>query len=417
MNTVKHLPAIVLSLGCLVGSTLWVIFSLGQETSILESFSFETERLADQIFRTQLEGELEDHPLPEEVYGFGIFNAQGRRVHAWGDVPDRLPVTGDEKTQNFFLVASSGRTYDFIKVLEPLRPRPRPVGPFLEMPLRAMRPPRPVGLQVQGYLFLKIRDDQLSDRRLFWNIATFAGPVFWAAILFVIGRLWYRNREFQQTLRRNQELLQYTEAARTLSHEIKNPLSAILLQTAILKKLPEGKTSEVRIIEEETRRISQLVERVREFLRDPLGSPVAVDLYESVSSLRDRFSQPIQLSPETSPGWKVRFDPSRLRSVLENLLKNACESGLEPSPSVVLSRPKPSLLRLEVFDRGSGLDDEALKNAFTPFFTKKTTGTGIGLSIARDFVLAAGGKITLANRVDGGAVATVELPLCQEKSV
>lgn len=411
MLSVKQLPAVILSVLCLMGSGLWVLFCQGQKGNAQEVFSFETERLADQIFRTQLEGELGDHPLPEEILGFGIYNASRYLVHGWGDTPETLPEKSQEKLRSVHFL--SGKTYEFTKILEPLGMRPRrPPGPLM-----TDRPPPPMQpLGIQGFLYMRIKDDQQADRLFFWDILVIIGPLFWTAVLVIIGRLWYRNRQFQQTLRRNQELLQYTEAARTLSHEIKNPLSAILLQTALLKKLPEGHTDEVRIIEEETRRISHLVERVRDFLKDPRGDPAEVDIHEIAASLRERFSTPISLTPGQSPGWMVRFDPSRLRSVLENLMKNACESGPDPQPAVRLTKPKTGWIRMEITDSGPGLSPEALGKAFTPFFTQKTTGTGIGLSIARDFVTAAGGKLTLGNRIDGpGAVATVEIPLSRDK--
>lgn len=414
MQSVKHLPTFILTILGLLGILLWVLFSQGQKSNVQDIFTFETERLADQVFRTQLENGWGDQPpLPDEILGFGIYNASRTLVRSWGDAPGVLDETIQGKIRTVRFVENT--TYEFTKILEPLGLHPRrPPGPVM-----GNHPPPPRRpLEIQGYLYLKVKDDQQSNRLFFWDILTLAGPVFWSVILGIIGRLWYRNRQFQFTLRKNQEILQYTEAARTLSHEIKNPLSAILLQTALLKKNAEVSGDEVRIIEEETRRISHLVERVRDFLRDPRGSPVPTELYETAAALRGRFPLPMGLDPETPLPGKVLFDPTRLRSVLENLLKNACESGPDPRPEIKLSLPKTGWIRLEVLDRGLGLNPEGLKKAFTPFYTQKTTGTGIGLSIARDFVTAAGGKITLANRTDGpGAAAAIELPLVQERTL
>jgi signal transduction histidine kinase len=77
---------------------------------------------------------------------------------------------------------------------------------------------------------------------------------------------------------------------------------------------------------------------------------------------------------------------------------------------VRLSRPRPSWIRLEVLDSGSGFSAESLKRALDPFFTTKAKGTGIGLAIADGFVKAAGGKLKLENRPEGGAKVSLDLP-------
>jgi len=75
-----------------------------------------------------------------------------------------------------------------------------------------------------------------------------------------------------------------------------------------------------------------------------------------------------------------------------------------------LTRPRSGWVRLEVLDSGSGFTPESLKSARDPFYTTKTSGTGIGLAIASSFVTAAGGKLKLENRPDGGARVSLDLP-------
>ena len=65
---------------------------------------------------------------------------------------------------------------------------------------------------------------------------------------------------------------------------------------------------------------------------------------------------------------------------------------------------------LRVTDEGSGFDDRQLKDAFTPFFTTKETGSGLGLVMVKRIVESHGGSIELGNRPGGGAVVTVVLP-------
>ncbi|MBN2873902.1 MAG: sensor histidine kinase, partial [Spirochaetales bacterium] len=101
--------------------------------------------------------------------------------------------------------------------------------------------------------------------------------------------------------------------------------------------------------------------------------------------------------------------PERLRSVLENLVRNALESGDSTDVGIQLSADE-SFVRIDVLDRGAGLAPEAALRAFDPFFTTKSRGTGIGLAVCKRFVTAAGGDIALEPRQGGGCVATVTLP-------
>jgi two-component system nitrogen regulation sensor histidine kinase NtrY len=66
--------------------------------------------------------------------------------------------------------------------------------------------------------------------------------------------------------------------------------------------------------------------------------------------------------------------------------------------------------RIEVADRGGGLTDDALRDALLPFYSTKPAGTGLGLTLCREIVEAHGGRLSLANRPGGGALATVWLP-------
>jgi signal transduction histidine kinase len=67
-------------------------------------------------------------------------------------------------------------------------------------------------------------------------------------------------------------------------------------------------------------------------------------------------------------------------------------------------------VRIEVADRGSGLSPDTLRDALLPFYSTKPTGTGLGLTLCREIVEAHGGRLSLANRPDGGARVTVWLP-------
>jgi signal transduction histidine kinase len=68
------------------------------------------------------------------------------------------------------------------------------------------------------------------------------------------------------------------------------------------------------------------------------------------------------------------------------------------------------VVRIDVLDRGSGMNDAVLTNALVPFYSTKRSGTGLGLALAREIAEAHGGRITLANRDGGGLAVTLILP-------
>jgi two-component system nitrogen regulation sensor histidine kinase NtrY len=110
------------------------------------------------------------------------------------------------------------------------------------------------------------------------------------------------------------------------------------------------------------------------------------------------------------PQRQPTFDASQLEQVMINLLKNAAESGSPADTIAVSIREQSEGFTVEVADRGSGLAENVLRDALLPFYSTKATGTGLGLTLCREIVEAHGGRLSIANRAGGGALATVWLP-------
>ena len=267
-------------------------------------------------------------------------------------------------------------------------------------------------LQQGSVIYLEMRAKDYWNSRRIIDIAFPMAELMLAAVILGVYLLILRNDEYKRRLEEQQNLVVLGTAASTIAHDMKNPLLAIRLQTSILERTcPEGKT-EIANINDEVDRLSSLCYRVNDYLRDPLGQPERMDLAacarETGRSLLGTDVLTSALNPDEAA--IVMIDPARVRSIIENLLRNAMESG---SPREAI---RMELLRadggyaLDVLDEGCGISKEDRDKLFNPFFTTKSKGTGIGLSVCRRFVSAAGGSISLTDREGGGVRARMTLP-------
>jgi signal transduction histidine kinase len=133
---------------------------------------------------------------------------------------------------------------------------------------------------------------------------------------------------------------------------------------------------------------------------------------ERVVQLEKRL--PIQVRP--GPAVTLSADGDQLEQLLINLVSNAVDASSETGGGVEISwTQQGGALDLRVIDEGPGLP--ATANLFTPFFTTKRTGTGIGLVLSRQIAEAHGGTLTLENRGDTrGSVARLRLPIQRDES-
>jgi C4-dicarboxylate-specific signal transduction histidine kinase len=116
----------------------------------------------------------------------------------------------------------------------------------------------------------------------------------------------------------------------------------------------------------------------------------------------------VDFTVEVSPPYlSLEADPDLLCQVLINLLRNASDAAVghsdDPALSLSFQPANGGRVQIEVADNGPGVPEALIREIFLPFFTTKAKGTGVGLSLARQIVLAHEGSITLAKSQSGGA--------------
>jgi nitrogen fixation/metabolism regulation signal transduction histidine kinase len=219
-------------------------------------------------------------------------------------------------------------------------------------------------------------------------------------------------RQLTAELRR-QEVQTWKKVIRVISHELNNSLAPIaslahsgaeLLRRGQHERLPAALST----IEERARHLEGFIRDYARFAKMPAPRLEPVPWPHFVAQLRAQV--PFAYDGPDSPAAIARIDVAQLEQALINLLKNAHESGSKPEDVALSLRRLPESWRVEVLDRGSGMNDAVLANALLPFYSTKRHGTGLGLALAREIAEAHGGRIALLNRDGGGLCVSLVLP-------
>ncbi len=376
-----------------------------RDTMFLEN---EAENIASdffEIYRTN--NDIESVMSQYGVVSFGIYLSNGQPVRLYGEAPRSLERIKFKRDISRSITYFNTERKTFVIIRQSgMRGMFSPGNPGMAAMQRRMGSP---------YMFLiEIKAGRYATRHLVYRYLTFIAPLIILILLGVFIYIYMRNVNYRERMIRQEQLARLGEVSRTLMHEIKNPLGAIRIQTGYLRRiLPEERRRDIMIIEEETQRINNLIERIGEFLRDPIGKPERICIEEFVSELIKRFAVNINLINEDQSTHYVRFDRDRLRSTLENIIRNAIESyeneGQENiRVDIVVLRNRHNVI-VKIVDYGKGIDEKNIKKIYDPFYTTKIKGSGIGLALVRRFVEAAGGEIRIGKNTKGGTEVTLVL--------
>ena len=217
----------------------------------------------------------------------------------------------------------------------------------------------------------------------------------------------------------------WSEVARRLAHEIKNPLTPIQLSAERLQRKlkSELQAPEQEILSKATTTIVQQVDALKsmvndfsEFARPPVSRPQAMQSSSFIEEVLALYQGQIaQLELQIEPNLPMLYaDPVRLRQVLINLIKNAQEAiadhrgdRIEVSARAIQDGEQ---IELRVQDNGPGLDRELAHQIFEPYVTTKSKGTGLGLAIVKKIVEEHGGNIWVESKPEQGACFIIRLP-------
>jgi len=225
-------------------------------------------------------------------------------------------------------------------------------------------------------------------------------------------------------LERTHRLEAWAEMARQVAHEIKNPLTPIQLSAEHLQRVhadrgePMGPVLEgcVTTILGQVRLLRQIAAEFSSFASSPTARRAPADpvrlVAEVVEPYRVGLGNRILITNEVqAPLPQVIVDRTLVTRALANVIENALHAMPGEGRLQLTARVDDGFVEIRVSDTGVGMDADALGRVFEPYFSTKTTGTGLGLPIARRNIELSGGSIAVESAKGVGTTVTIRLPL------
>ena len=250
-------------------------------------------------------------------------------------------------------------------------------------------------------------------------------------VLYWLLRDLTERKRVEETLRRTESLALLGKLAAGVSHEIRNPLGAIVLHMDLLEEelqelLPEWPEQVAEPLAEVRTQLTRLSDLVQDYLSlarlaslqraptdigafvDDFLKEVAPEVAQREVTLRRE--GPASLGP-------VALHANTFRRVLLNLVQNALDAMPQGGTLTLRGWQTASHVYLDISDTGTGIPADQLARIFEPLYTTKPTGTGLGLYMAREIVAAHDGELRVTSPVGSGTTFTITLLLVGDAPV
>ncbi len=208
-----------------------------------------------------------------------------------------------------------------------------------------------------------------------------------------------------------------------LGHELRNPLGAMkntvyFLNMALKEPSPDIKEA-LGILNKEIETSEGVIKSLHDFTRPVAPARLKVDVNDIVQAAMNRVPVPEKIQVVTRLNEalpNIPGDPEQLIQAFRNFILNAFQAMPEGGRLVVKSEaPSEEQVTVSFTDRGEGMDEETLRNAFEPLFTTKAKGMGLGLALTEMLIEAHGGTIDVESEVGKGTTFTIKLPIGENK--
>jgi PAS domain S-box-containing protein len=233
------------------------------------------------------------------------------------------------------------------------------------------------------------------------------------------------KKKLEEKLLHSERLATIGRMSAKVAHEIRNPLSSISLNTELLEEEIGGykgvdsteAKSLLGSISRELDRLTEITDDYLRFAKLPAPRLKALTVNRMVSDLLRMLGKEMQENGVTTDTKlaaklpKVKIDQQQLRRALLNILKNSLEAMPDGGNISVETRADTDRVLISISDTGVGIEEDHMNRIFTPFFSTKEMGTGLGLPLAQQIVAEHGGEITCTSGLGSGSTFVVSLPM------
>jgi two-component system, NtrC family, nitrogen regulation sensor histidine kinase NtrY len=241
------------------------------------------------------------------------------------------------------------------------------------------------------------------------------------------NRMTHELLEQKERLVQTERVAAWRELARRLAHELKNPLFPLQLTVENLLRARQQSPEQFEETFQESSstllaeisNLKTIISRFSEFSRMPQPRLQRIDLNEIVQNVARLFQAqlhtpgrpPIECKLELAESMEpVAADPELMHRVLSNLVLNAMDAMPEGGVLTLRTHQNGQHAFIEVSDTGTGLTPEECERLFTPYYTSKSHGTGLGLAMVQSVISDHGGRVSVRSETGRGTTFEIELP-------
>lgn len=230
-------------------------------------------------------------------------------------------------------------------------------------------------------------------------------------------------QEAQETIIKQEKFAIIGQLAAGINHEIKNQLGVVMAIEAIRKLYPENQKIQTytQLILEARNRIVSLLDEIRDFAKKKDYEKNKTDLVSLIKNTiklcefdKDLDTIKIIFNPDENLKPVVFINADKIQQVLINLIRNAGHASPAKSKIEIDLLKEENFWLIKIRDYGKGIPEEIKEKVWEPFFTTKSSGTGLGLDICKKIIENHNGKIWFESQMDKGTTFFIKLPLFEE---
>ena len=268
--------------------------------------------------------------------------------------------------------------------------------------------------------------DRLADGDFSTRIA-YGGGGELGNLIDTFNRMAADLEDYRRKIVESERLSAFTMMARKVAHEIKNPLTPIRIAIEDLRRaysssgpgFADDFERSTRAVLEEVQSLKKIVEEFSEFAKFPPPRPAFEDLNGVVKSTLSLYKKEMEAGIIVADIFReaipVYADADQIKRALVNLIKNGLEAIDQKGRVLIRTLANDKNATVIIADNGPGLSPQARTNLFTPYFTTKPGGSGLGLVIVKKIISENNGKIRIVDSTEGGTAAIVELAIHRQK--